>query len=350
MNGDSQSRPEDLGAPTPDHAPLGRIGPERRAPAKPPDRPSPRRRPRLPGLGCAVLFLTGILLGALGGLLFLARRVPSPPLSGAPTPAAVPAATESVPPPPVPTLVFSLTKTRPAETPDVLDAGRPEMYCFFDVPDRAPSAKVSILWATGDGRPIDAKAQVAEEPGDHLRGRAALKPPPGRKLFDEGIYEVDLLVDGERVLDGSFAMLKGGGALLQTPKGMERYRPEIKDLSVSTGTPPTQPKKPFVLPASPPKVLVRFRYAYALPGTALTVYWLYEDGLIPQATTEINIQKDSGIAEAWFRPKSPGKLPVGKYGVIVGLSEGAPPLAKEDFWVGRMPERQESGVRSQESE
>jgi len=347
VNGDSQGEPEGIGGATPEQEPLGRIGPERRAPAEPPDRPPPGRRRRLSGLGCAALFLTGILLGALGGLLFLARRAPSRPPSGAPAPSPVPAA--AVPEPaaslPVPSLVFSLTKTRPPETPDVLDAGRPEVYCFFDVPDRAPSATLTILWVTGGGQPIDTKAQVTKQPGDHLRGQAVLKPPAGKKLFDEGIYEVEFRVDGERILDGSFAMLKGGGTLLQTPKGMERYRPEIKDLSVSTGTPPAQPKRPFVLPASPPKVLVRFKYAYALPGTALTVYWLYEDGLIPQATTEINIQKDSGTAEAWFRPKPPRKLPVGKYGVMVGLSEGAPPLAKEDFWVGRRPRPEETGQR-----
>jgi hypothetical protein len=125
---------------------------------------------------------------------------------------------------------------------------------------------------------------------------------------------------------------------------MERYRPDIKDLTVSAGQPTTPPKKPFVLPAAPAKVLLRFKYAYALPGTAFTVYWLYDEGLIAQATTEINIQKDSGTAEAWFGPKPPAKLPPGKYGVMIGLSAGTPPLAKEDFWIGRQPTAKELGA------
>jgi hypothetical protein len=340
VSGNPQTPPEGLDGATPHREPLGRIGAERRVPAKLPAPQPGRRVRRISGLGCAALFLTGILLGALGGLLFLGRWGPRRPPSRAPGPAPPPTAVPSslVALPPVPSLVFSLAKVRPAETPDVLDAGRPEVHCFFDVPDRPRTAKVAILWVTGDRPPVDSQAQIVKTPSNHLSGEAVLKPPLGKKLFAEGIYEVEVLVDGERALDGSFAMLKGGAGLLQAPKGMERYRPEIKDLSVSTGTPPTQAKKPFVLPASPPKVLVRFRYAYALPGTAFTVYWLYEDGLIPQASTEINIQQDSGTAEAWFRPKPPGKLPAGKYGVIVSLSEGAPPLAKEDFWVGRMPE------------
>ncbi len=299
-----------------------------------------------------MLFLVGILLGAVAGLLFLAYRRPASAPSGAPAPASASAAVAPRPaiPSPVPSLVFSLAETRPPATPDVLDAGRPQLYCFFDVPDKPASGKVALRWVAGQKQPVDTQADVTKEAGDHLRGHAVLRPPLGKKLFEEGIYEVELLVNGERVLDGSFALLKGAVALLQTPKGMERYRPEVKDLSISTGIPPAQPKKPFVLPAAPPKVLVRFRYAYALPGTAFTIHWLYDDGLIPQATTEINIRKDSGLAEAWFGPKPPRKLPSGKYGVIVSLSEGTPPLAKEDFWIGRRPERQEWEVRSPESE
>ncbi len=300
-------------------------------------------RLRLSGPGCLALFLAGLLLGAVSGLMLYRHRLAAPPHQAAPTPTPPPQASLPLVMAPLlaPRMVFGPTKTEPKETPEVLDAGLAQVYCFFDVPEAPPKAPVVPRWVLGGQAPTDAKADVARQPGDHLRGYAVLRPPAGGKAFAEGIYEVELLVNGERALEGSFAMLTGGPALLQTPKGMERYRPEVTNLTVSAGPPPTPPKKPFVLPATPAKVFVRFKYAYALPGTALTVYWLCEDGLVAQATTEINIQKDSGTAEAWFGPKPPAKLPTGKYGVMVGLSEGTPPLAKEDFWIGRRPTPQE---------
>ncbi len=328
---------------------------EERVPEPPRDEPTASPRPakarfryRLSGLGCVALFLTGILLGAVVGLLFYRHRMAratAPAVVARPTsvPAPNPAAPPVVAPLPPPRMVFGPTSTAPKETPEVMEAGLVEVYSFFEVPEAPATAPVTLRWILGDRQPLDAQAEVTKEPGYHLRGSAALKPPLGAKGFAEGIYEVELLVNGARALEGSFAVLKGGAALLKTPKGMERYRPDIQDLTVSAGPATTPPKKPFVLPATPAKVLLRFKYAYALPGTAFTVYWLYEDGLIAQATTEINIQKDSGTAEAWFGPKPPAKLPAGKYGVMIGLSAGTPALAKEDFWIGRQPTAKELG-------
>jgi hypothetical protein len=287
--------------------------------------------------GLIALLLLGVALGGAAVLLVARYRSAhraAPPAAPAAVAEPSPAPAETVA---APRMVFSLAPVRPKETPPILEAGAPVVHCFVDVPDAPRTAKVALRWVATGKPPADAKATVALEPGDHLQGHAALRPPGGAPAFAPGIYEVELRVDGERVLEGSFAMLKGSAELMRVPKGMERYRPEVKDLVVATGRPGANAGKPFVLPAAPVKIVVRFRYAYALPGTAFTVQWIHEGGLIAQATTEINIQKDSGTGEAWFAPKPPAKLPTGRYGVIVSLGEGTPPLAKEDFWVGRRP-------------
>jgi hypothetical protein len=222
-----------------------------------------------------------------------------------------------------------------------MEAGAERVYCLFDVPDTPPSAKVAARWLRGSQPPVDAAADEVREDADHLRGHLALRAPDGAKSFAEGIYEVQLLVDGVPVADASFALVKGSAGLAKTPEGMDRYRPEVSDLVVSTGPRAGKTKKPFVLPASPPRVQLTFRYAHAVPGTAFAVYWLYDDGLIAQATTEIDIRTESGKAEAWLSPQPPQSLPTGRYSVEISVAEGTPPLARADFWIGRQPRRDE---------
>jgi hypothetical protein len=322
---------------------IGRVGVDRRLGPPPPGRPRRRFFRGPSGVGCIILFVAGLALGAAVALLFIRHRQP-PRLSPPPPPPPRPA---SAPAPRGPRLVFAPTNVRPEATPEIIEAGQPQVYCFFDVPEAPPSAVATLRWTGATGESADTGAEVVKESADHLRGSGALKPPKGQPVFAEGIYEAELLVDGRKAVDGSFAALKGGAALLEPPKGMERYRPEITDLVVAAGTPPAQTQKPFVLPASPPKVLVTFKYAYALPGAAFTVCWLYEDGLIRQATTEITIRKDAGSAQAWFAPKPPQKLPAGKYAVIISLGEDTPPLAQESFWVGRRPRPDELAAPQQ---
>jgi hypothetical protein len=168
-----------------------------------------------------------------------------------------------------------------------------------------------------------------------------LKPPAGRTTFDNGLYEIALRVGDQQVVDGSFAVLKGAAELLKRPAGFERYRPEVRNLVVAAVQPKATSRKPCVLPGNTARVVVAFDYAHALSGTALTVQWLYEDGLISQATTEVVIRADQGSGQAWFGRKPPVPLPMGKYGVVISLGEGTPPLAQEWFWIGRQPTARE---------
>jgi len=230
---------------------------------------------------------------------------------------------------------------RPEQTPDALEAGGKQVYCFIDIPDAPPSATAAARWLRGQNPPVDAESRLVKEGSDHLRGYLVLLPPQGAKTFAEGIYEIEVLVDGVPVADTSFAALKGAARLAETPKGMERYRPLVSELTVSRGQAPRTAKPPFVLPARPAKVQADFKYSHAVPGTAFTVYWLQQDGLIAQATTEINIQHEEGKGQAWLKPAPGQTLPDGKYGVEVSIGEGTPPLARADFWIGRQPRRDE---------
>ena len=83
-----------------------------------------------------------------------------------------------------------------------------------------------------------------------------------------------------------------------------------------------------MLPAASRGVMVRFDYAYALSGTAFTVQWLYEDGLIRQATTEVVIKAAEGLGSAWFATKPPTPLPAGFEGGPVGGEAPHPQLAE----------------------
>ncbi len=337
--------------PTPDPSPrdeaerqdrppvIGKIGVEKRSPEPPSRRPPRRRFRRLSGLACSAFFLAGVLGGASVGMLFLGKRIarqraasarPEPP----PPSDATPEEESGVP---VPRAVIGPTKARPDRTPEVLEAGARRVYCFFEIPDRPASATVTARWLRGADPPVDAAAQATKEESDHLTGHLVLPPPGGAQAFTEGIYEIQILVDGLPVTDTSFVMVKGAAQLAETPKGMERYRPGLADLVVSAAPPRGSVKKPFILPARPQRVQASFKYSHAVPGTAFTVYWLYEDGLIAQATTEIDIRQESGKAEAWLSPEPGQALPNGKYAVEISIAEGTPPLARTNFWIGRQP-------------
>jgi hypothetical protein len=253
-----------------------------------------------------------------------------------PRPLLPPAATA-----PVPELVFSTTNARPQATPEVLESGAQEVFCFFSVPGVDPAGEVTAWWLSAAKDPVQANGPVVKDPGDELRGHVVLRPPGKLKVFESGIYEVALRVGEEESVEGSFAMLKGSAELLKRPAGMERYRPEVKDVVILPGQPSAKPEKPYVLPAGSSSVKLTFTYAHALSGTAFTVQWLYEDGLIQQATTEVVIKAAEGLGTAWFATKPPKPLPVGKYAVLISLGEGTPPLAHEPFWIGRTPRADE---------
>jgi hypothetical protein len=299
-----------------------------------------RRRRQLP-TGVFVAFLVaGAFIGATAGVLFnrwwAARYQPGV----APPPATVgkaPPAQVAAPPSPTAEVVFNTTNVRPKATPEVLEPGAKEVYCFFTIPGEPTTADVTAWWLSAAGEPAKAEGQVVKEAGPELRGHVALEPPGKAKVFEGGIYEVALRVNGEEAADASFAMLKGSAELLSKPAGMDRYRPEVKDLVVFSGRAPASPGKPTVLLGSVSSVKVAFTYSHALSGTAFTVQWLYEDGLIQQATTEVVIKAAEGKGDAWFATKPPRPLPVGRYAVLISLGEGTPPLAREQFWIGRRP-------------
>ena len=297
-----------------------------------------RRRRRPSALALIALLVAGAVVGATAGVWFnhwwVARSQPAEVTPTQPPLAVVPSA-------PVPELLFSTTKVRPQATPEVLESGAKEVFCFFSVPGADPTGEVTAWWLSAAKDPIRAQGPVVRDPGDELRGHIALRPPGKLKAFENGIYEVALRVGEEESVEGSFAMLKGSAELLKRPAGMERYRPEVKDVVVLAGQTPTKPEKPYVLPAGTSTVKVTFTYTHALSGTAFTVQWLYEDGLIQQATTEVVIKAAEGLGTAWFATKPPRPLPVGKYAVLISLGEGTPPLTHEPFWIGRRPRADE---------
>jgi hypothetical protein len=291
----------------------------------------------------AAVLAVAAIIGASAGVAFnrwwVARRPPAvpPPLPVASLPSVAA---------PGPTILFAATPVRPAVTAEVFESGAPVVYCFYAIPDESPEAEVSAWWLSATTDPVAAVGEVTREPGADLRGRIALRPPARAKAFADGIYEVSLRVDGEPVAEGSFALLKGAAELLQRPSGLERYRPEVKDVVVFTGKPTGPVPEPYVLPSGTMSVRVAFSYAHALSGTAFTVQWLYEDGLIQQATTEVVIRAAEGRGHAWFATKPPQPLPAGKYAVLISVGEGTPPLGQEPFWIGRTPRPDELGSKS----
>jgi len=293
-----------------------------------------------------VLFAVGAVIGTAVGPMVVGRRAPDTGLSRAKVPPE-PGEVATEPPDdwvetPLPEVLFAATPERPTETPHALDAGLPEVFCFFDVPEAAPNADVEAQWVRAEGASTKIAVDVSPEEADHLRGHFRLTPPDGTARFAPGIYELGLIVDGRPAAEASFAVVQQAASLLAESPAGERFRPELTNVTLAAGGGRPQGRRPFVLPSEPPKVTVRFRYAHAVAGTTFTVRWLYEDGLIAQATSEINIQQAAGEAEAWFAPQPPATLPNGKYGVLITLAEGTAPLAQETFWVGRTPSPNEA--------
>ncbi len=294
-------------------------------------------------IGCLILFPLGAVFGVLLALVLVPE--PEPVLVAPPQPQPAPE-TEPSPAAERPgkrEFLFSASATWPEETPDGLDAGLTQVHCFFNAPDAQPTDDVSFAWLAGTGKREDATATIVlEEGAEHLRGQATLSPPGGAKAFEPDIYEVSLMADGMKITAASFALIDGATQLLNVPKGMERYQPEVKNLVVTSDPPPAKPKaQHLVLPEMPKRLTVTFDYAHAVPGTVMVVCWTYEDGIVAQATTEINIQAETGKGEAWFGAQAPNTLPIGMYSVFVATDQDAPPLARKRVWVGREPRPKE---------
>lgn len=303
-----------------------------------------RGRRRMSGPPLIILLLGGALVGGAAGVLYsrgwLFERQQADEGSGQ---AVNPQVWRTPPtlPPPLPDIVFSTSSVRPAATPEVLEAGTPVVFCFFSLREGRPKADLKAYWLLPGMGPVEAQGKLFWDAPGSSCGHIVLRPPRGAKVFQRGIYEVVLRAGEEEIAEGSFVMLKRAASLVSRPPGLERYRPEVKNVVVFSGSGPFRAEKPYVLPAGTSSVRVTFRYKHALEGSAFTVQWLFEDGLIQQATTEVLVRAAEGTGDAWFATKPPKPLPVGKYGVLILMGENTPPLAQESFWIGRRPTARE---------
>lgn len=288
------------------------------------DAMAPVTRPRVrPSLALVLLVAAGLALGT--GLAL--RRPASAPTMASPLAQRVLEAVGAVEP--EEKLVFALTPTQPAIIPDLLPAGAPVVYAFYELPG-VTSATAPTMTLSRDGKsqgPVPASQAVAgSKPGT---GTIALRAPSGG--FLPGIYELELTFPETKVT-GSFVTTLAAEAIASQPA------PKDAEVAISNATfapavtPDGKVNKPQKSFWGSQRVYLVFYYAQAEPGSTVQIKWYGGQQQIDSATSEVLLPSVSGWANGWLQAPYPG-LPPGDYHATVNMSSDPKELGSADFTI-----------------
>jgi hypothetical protein len=230
--------------------------------------------------------------------------------------------------------VFATRDQRPPVTPDLIPAGIPAVFLFYDLPDGLPGAKASVRWWR-DGRLLGSVAQgdIMPASGRGTGGRAVLRAPGGS--LGPGLYEAEVAAGATRAV-ATCMVTWGAEQVLQQPA------PVAAEMQVSDAT-LTSRVRPD---GSPGDRLVRvmdgasrlyfvFRYRQAEPGTSVTVKWFLSGEALAGATRELGLSSDAGWAHAWVEVRP--ALPAGPCRAVAYLTGDDAQLAAAEAAVMATP-------------
>lgn len=272
------------------------------------------------------LLVAGILLGIIGAMVYSrATGTTVPPVVPGLLQSAIQAVAGAEP---EERIVFSASPTPPALSPDLLPAGVPMIYCFYDVPSvKKPGSPVVTLSRDGKktGQVPAADIVAGSRPGV---GTLTLKAQGG---FQAGIYEVELQFADSRVLASFVAAQKAEAILGQaTPRDAEvAISPPVFASGVGADGKPRKPQTAF---GGQDKVFFVFQFDQAEPGSAVQVKWYGGQERIESATHEVLLPSVKGWAHAWLQAPAPG-LPPGRYRAAINMSSDPHELASAEFTI-----------------
>ena len=230
-------------------------------------------------------------------------------------------------------IVFSTTESAPSTTPDMLPAGVPAVYLFYDFPQIPASAVPRVRWWR-DGRLIGEvpAAYIQPQAGMGAAGKAVLRAPKGS--LGAGIYEVELTL-GERRVTASFVVAWGAAQIASLPAPAES-EVEISNAVIAAAVAADgSPRQPLTQVASgSQRIYFVFRYQKAEPGTALVVAWYGGQEAITSATREITLPAAAGWANAWLEAPATSPLPPGGYRAVVTMAGDEQALGSATFAIG----------------
>jgi hypothetical protein len=231
--------------------------------------------------------------------------------------------------PPEEKLLFSSAPTAPTVPVDLLPAGIPVVYAFYELPDVRTAGLPKAQWSKNGvikGQIPAASITPAAEPGS---GMIALRAPEG--AFAPGVYEVEVAFEGSKVA-GSFVTAWAAEAIIGQPAPRDA-EVVIKDAcfatAVGTDGKPQPPRKTFY---GTDRIYFVFRYGQAEPGSTVQVKWYGANEAIESAEREVLLPSVAGWAHAWLQAPMPG-LPPGQYRAAVCMSSDTHELTGGSFGI-----------------
>lgn len=294
------------------------------------------RPPALPRSLLLALAVAGLIGGALVALRY---AVPTPTDPKVTLPVAGRLLRMALPPQDEAGIVFGPTDTKPGVTADLLPAGVPIIYAWYEAPGRQSAGPPQAKW-TRDGKPLPAPraAEISAEPGKNA-GKILLRAPGGS--LSPGVYELELKL-GPSNLAASFVAAWGAEAIAAQSAPADA-QVTITDLALATAVSalhqPQHPRKSF---QGSDRIFAAFKFARAEPGSAIVVKWFGGPELIKSATKEIVLPGAAGSASGWLQAPLSSPLPAGEYSVSLSMAGDTALLATAAFTV--MPFSSASGL------
>jgi hypothetical protein len=227
-------------------------------------------------------------------------------------------------------IVFAARDQRPPVTPDLIPAGIPALFLFFDLPDGVPGARARARWWR-NGRLLGAVARgdIVPENPRRASGRALLRAPGGSLV--PGLYEAEVVAGTARAV-ATCMVTWGADQVLQQPA------PAAAEMQVSGATlasrirPDGSPGDRLVRVADgASRLYFVFRYRQAEVGTSVMVKWFLSGEALAGATRELGLNSDAGWAHSWVEVRP--ALPPGPCRAVAYLTGDDAPLAAAEALV-----------------
>lgn len=286
------------------------------------------RAPAHPSLLPRIIPVFLIVIGAAAGTILGLQYSGRVPGEGSGLPLAEQLLHMALPPQEEAGILFGSNDEKPASNPDLLPAGLPLVYAFYEAPGRKTAGQPQVTW-TKDGKPLPAPAtaDVTANSGGSA-GRIVLRPPGGKLV--PGVYEVEVALGASHIA-ASFVAAAGADQIM-TQSAPAEGQVTISDLTlanaVSSQSEPQGPKRSF---DGRDRIFVAFKFAKAEPGSAIVVKWFGGSELVKAATKEIVLPSTQGTASAWLQAPPGSPLPVGQYSVTISMAGDTAALAQATF-------------------
>jgi hypothetical protein len=226
-------------------------------------------------------------------------------------------------------ITFSGIPQEPPVTPDLLSAGVPLVYAFYNLPETARSGISAAMWRL-NGKSVGAvpRTDIQPDAGRPGHGTVLLRATKGK--LPAGVYELELQTQRRR-FRASFVAAEDASAVIAQQAPADAVL-TIQQHVVARGVGDKgEPLRPTSRVGGKERVYYVLRYQGAEPGMAIGVTWWLERTEIKAVRREVVLRSTSGWAHAWLQADS--GLPAGAYHVSATTAGDTQELARDQFTV-----------------